>query len=102
MRGRSGRVGAVHLGIGGFLVLLALSWLTRTNFFSLLQTGDGSPTQSVGTSGELRTTAAEERMVDFIDAVAGDVQDAWAQILGSRYERTKIVLFRDAIDSACG
>src|SRR5436309_3272745 len=57
MRGRSGRVGVVHLGIGGFLVLLALSWLTGTNFFSLLQTGDGSPSQSVGTSGELRTTS---------------------------------------------
>jgi len=102
MRGRSGGFGVAHFGIGGILVLLVLSWLTGTNFFTLLQTGDSSPSQSVGTSGELRTTAAEERMVDFVDAVAGDAQDTWGQILGSRYERTKVVLFRDALESACG
>jgi predicted metalloprotease len=34
--------------------------------------------------------------------VAKDAQDTWSQLLGSRYERTRIVLFRDSIDSACG
>src|SRR6266508_712695 len=28
--------------------------------------------------------------------------ETWARILGNRYERTKVVLFRDAIQSACG
>ena len=41
-------------------------------------------------------------MVDFVDAVTNDAQDTWAKILGSRYERTKVVLFRDQIQSACG
>ncbi len=41
-------------------------------------------------------------MVDFVDAVAGDTQDAWQQLLGDRYERTRVVLFRDAIQSGCG
>ena len=41
-------------------------------------------------------------MVDMVDAVAKDAQDTWSQLLGSRYERTRIVLFRDSIDSACG
>ena len=41
-------------------------------------------------------------MVDFVDAVARDVQNTWSQLLGSRYERTRVVLFRDAINSACG
>ena len=40
--------------------------------------------------------------MDFVDAVTKDVQDAWGQLLGSRYQRTRVVLFRDAIDSACG
>jgi predicted metalloprotease len=56
----------------------------------------------VGTTGELQTTPQEERMVDFVDAVAGDTQDAWQQVLGGRYQRTQVVLFRDGIDSACG
>jgi predicted metalloprotease len=41
-------------------------------------------------------------MVDFVDAVANDVQDTWDGLLRNRYQRTQVVLFRDAIDSACG
>jgi predicted metalloprotease len=41
-------------------------------------------------------------MVDFVDAVSGDVQNAWQEILGNDYQRSQVVLFRDAIDSACG
>src|SRR6266516_2374991 len=43
MRGRSGGLGTAGLGIGGFLVLLVLSWATGTNLFSLLGTGDAGP-----------------------------------------------------------
>ena len=34
-RGRSGGFGVAHLGIGGFLLLLVLSWVSGTNLFSL-------------------------------------------------------------------
>jgi len=102
MRGRSGGFGVAHLGIGGFLVLLVLSWVSGTNLFSLLGTGDTTPTQTVGTSGEVRTSPSEERMVDFVNAVTKDAQDTWSEILGPRCQRTRVVLFRDAIDSACG
>jgi uncharacterized protein len=101
-RGRSGGFGIAHLGIGGFLVLLVLSWATGTNLFSLLGTGDAGPSQTVGTSGQVRTSPSEEHMVDFVNAVSKDAQDTWAEILGPRYERTRVVLFRDAINSACG
>src|SRR2546426_1067996 len=101
MRGRSG-VGAVPLGLGGVLVLLVLSWATGTNLFSLLGTGDGSPANTGGTSGQVNSSPAEERQVDFVDAVANDVHDTWSEILGPRYRRTRVVLFRDAINSACG
>jgi predicted metalloprotease len=100
-RGRSGG-GIAGLGIGGFLILLVLSWATGTNLFSLLGTETASTPGSVGTSGELKTSPAEEKMVDFVDAVTGDAQKTWQQILGSRYQPTHVVLFRDAIQSACG
>ena len=100
-RGSSGmRVGSI--GIGGFLVLLLLSWATGTDFLSLLGGGGGTSPGSVATTGELRTTPEEERLVDFVDAVAKDTQDTWAQLLGGRYQHTQVVLFRDAIESACG
>jgi predicted metalloprotease len=101
-RGRSGGFGVAHLGIGGFLVLLVLSWLSGTNLFSLLGTGTQAPSQTVGTSGQVATSPAEERLVDMVDAVTKDAQDMWSDLLGSRYQRTKVRLFRDSIQSACG
>jgi uncharacterized protein len=101
-RGRSGGFGVAHLGIGGFLILLVLSWATGTNLFTLLGTGDATPSQAAGTPGDVRSSPAEERTVDFVDAVTKDIQDVWAGRLGSRYRRTRVVLFRDSIQSACG
>ena len=106
-RGNSGRRigGGVQLGLGGVLVLLVLSWATGTDFLSLLGGDPGSPAPSVsdnGTPGKVESSPQEERMVDFVDAVAGDTQDVWQQLLGARYERTRVVLFRDGIQSACG
>src|SRR5262245_55977682 len=100
-RGRSVG-GMAGLGIGGFLILLVLSWATGTNLFSLLGTDSLAPSESTGTSGEFKTTPAEERTVDFVDAVTEDAQKTWSEALGGRYQRTRVVLFRDAVQSACG
>jgi len=90
------------LGIGGLLVLLLLSWATGVDFLSLVGSGGGPPSDSVGTSGTVTTTAEEEKVVDFVGAVMDDTQATWQQLLGSRYQTTKVRLFRDAIQSACG
>jgi uncharacterized protein len=101
-RGSSGGFGVVHLGIGGVVLVALLSMVTGVNFFSLLG-GDGAPTSgSVGTSGSVTASPDEERMVDFVDAVSRDAQGTWHHILGDRYQQTKVTLFRDQIDSACG
>ena len=101
-RASSGGMRVGTIGVGGFLVLLVLSWATGTNLFTLIDSDSAAPSSSVGTTGELRTTPAEERMVDFVGAVAADNQDMWQRLLGGRYARTKVNLFRDAIQSACG
>jgi predicted metalloprotease len=100
-RGRSGSR-AVPLGIGGVIVLGLLSWATGINFLPSSGTPQSAPAGSVGTQGQVQSTPQEEKTVDFVDAVAKDVQDMWARTLGARYERTRIALFRDSIDSACG
>jgi predicted metalloprotease len=106
LRGRSGiGMRAGGLGIGGLLVVLLLSWATGIDFLSLVGSGGGAPTESVGTSGTsapVATTPEEEKLVDFVDAVMGDAQATWRDRLGSRYQPTKVRLFRDAIQSACG
>jgi predicted metalloprotease len=104
-RGRSGGValGAGGLGVGGILLLLVLSWATGIDFTSLGGGGAApAPTESVGTAGRVASTPEEERMVDMVDAVMDDGQDTWRQLLGGKYEATRAVLFRDAINSACG
>jgi uncharacterized protein len=105
VRSRSGggmRLGG--LGIGGLLLMLILSWVTGVDFLSLMgpdaiSTG---PSVSTGTGGELRTTPEEEKLVDFVDAVMKDAQEMWQGTLGGRYQQTRAVIFRDAIQSACG
>jgi predicted metalloprotease len=103
LRGRSGMgMKAGGLGIGGLLVLLLLSWATGVDFLSLVGSGGGPPSDSVGTSGKVTTTPEEEKTVDFVGAVMDDTQATWQQLLGDRYRGTKVRLFRDAIRSACG
>ena len=100
MRGRSGGR-AVPIGIGSVVLLALLSWATGTDFLSMV-TDQSAPTESVGTSGEIKTSPAEEHMVDLVDQVAEDAQTTWERLLGNRYQRTRVVLFRDSVGSACG
>ena len=101
MRGRSSGMRVGSLGVGGLLVALVLSWVTGVDFLSLLS--GGSQPETVGTSGQpVDASPQEERMVDFVDAVTNDAQDTWAKLMGGRYRRTQVVVFRDAIQSACG
>jgi predicted metalloprotease len=98
-------LGAGGLGIGGVVVLLLLSWATGIDLTSIV--GDGGsatvpPTGSVGTSGSIAASPEEERLVDMVDAVMDDAQGTWQQMLGGKYQETRAVLFRDAINSACG
>ncbi len=104
LRGRSGGMRAVPMGIGGVLVLLVLSWATGVDFLSLVGGGGSSaPTASVGSPGPVASTPAEEKTVDFLDAVMGDAQDTWQQLLGPRYQRTTLRLFRDGVETTgCG
>jgi predicted metalloprotease len=96
-------MGVGGLGVGGLLVLLLLSWFTGVDFLSLLGgSGSPAPTETVGTSGRVAASPEEERLVDMVDAVVDDAQSTWRKLLGGRYQDTRAVLFRDAIQSACG
>lgn len=100
--GGRGFGGAAPVGIGGLVLLLVLSWATGTNFLQLLDTGGGGAGQVTESSGPVEQSPEEQRMVQFVDAVTGDVQDIWQQLLGGRYQRVKTVLFRDATQTGCG
>jgi predicted metalloprotease len=95
-RGFSG----VHLGLGGILVLGALSLIFRQNFFALLGQGGGG-TQQTSAQTEQRKEA-ETGLEHVAVGAFNDTQRYWASAMGSRYRPSKLVLFWDQTQSACG
>jgi predicted metalloprotease len=99
------RVGG-GLGLGGILVLAVLSVVFKTDFLSLLSTGDGTPAGGDASApAQPVDDPREEPLVEFVSFVLDDAQAIWSHLLaqaGTPYEDTRLVLFRDAIDSACG
>jgi predicted metalloprotease len=89
------------IGLGGIAILFVLSLVTGRNFLSILDEG-GDPASPASTSAPASTSPADEKMVDFVSFVLDDAQNMWQSVLGGRYERAHLVLFTDAVESACG
>jgi len=53
----------------------------------------------------LRETAEEKELVDFVSVILADTEETWNTLLqqkGITYQEPRLVLFRDAVKSACG
>ncbi len=98
--------GGIHIGIGGFIILLVLSLVFKRNFLSLAGVGGGfNPPTQVSRQPDTARDQREQPLVQFVSFVLDDTQKTWTQILASQgvqYRHAKLVLFRDSIDSACG
>jgi hypothetical protein len=95
--------GGMRIGLGGALVLLVLSLIFKQNFFALLSGGADAGTPSA--AGPVASTPEEDKEVQFVSFVLDDAQATWERLFQARgkpYEHAKLVLFRDAIQSACG
>jgi len=95
-----GGFGIGHLGIGGVILLLVLSLVFKRDFFSLISGGQAAPT-----NGAVASSPEEEHLVDFVSFVLDTTQSTWRAVFaqhGQRYQDAKLVLFRDAVQSACG
>ena len=99
--------GGKGLGIGGLIVVGVLSLIFKQDFFSMLDQAPSDNRLSSSTSGPPASETPEEKQrYEFVKFVMNDAQDAWTRILppSSRvpYERAKLVLFRNTVESACG
>ena len=106
-RGSGGRFirGAGGMGAGTLVVLLVLSLIFKRDFFSLVGGGGVDPTAETAAAPPANTTPEEERLVSFVSFVLDDAQSTWRRLLsggGGTYRDAKLVLFRDAVQSACG
>lgn len=92
--------GMGKMGLGGMAILLVLSLVFKQDFFSLV--GGGAPgAPDAGAPVAPVTDPKEEPMVQFISFVLDDAQETWRKIL-PQYRDAKLVIFRDAVNSACG
>ena len=101
-RAGSGLRRVAPIGLGGLAVLLVLSLITGQDFLSMADPADGDVglEQPAGPAGPV--SPEEERLVDFISFVLDDAQETWMALLGDRYQPAHLVLFTDAVESACG
>lgn len=103
---RGMRMGAVGgLGAGGVVIALILSLVFGVDVTGMLGGGGGGQPSQV-TEGPVQTTPAEDSLVEFMVFVLNDAQAMWARQLpaegGTDYRDARLVLFRDAVQSACG
>ena len=114
-RGESGgggggfRLGGGRLGIGGFLVLLVLSVVFKTDLTGALGGGGGGvplpSAEPAAPQAPVQSSAAEEELVKFMSFVLDDSQDNWSRIFAAgnaEYPRARLVLFRDRVNTGCG
>jgi predicted metalloprotease len=98
---RIGRAG-VGVGLGGVLILGALSLLTGQNFLALLGPLSEMTSQPTMEQGPIEQTPQDAERVDFVSFVLDDAQATWAKLLPGRYRPAKLVLFRQTVQSGCG
>jgi predicted metalloprotease len=95
--------GVRGLGLGGVLIVAALSLVFRQNFFALLGSDSVQVPSSPGPARQ--ASPQEERAFQFVNFVVDDVQRTWEKEFaqgGRQYRHAKVVIFRDAWPSGCG
>ena len=91
-------------GIGTvILVLVALYFSVDPSI--LLNQGTNQEVGVPPGSVSQQRPAEENRMAEFVSVVLADTEDTWHEMFrrsGKTYQEPKLVLFSDAVDSACG
>jgi uncharacterized protein len=103
VRGSTGGGAGVKVGVGGTLIALAAAYFLGVDPRVIL--GVMSQVPSQGPAPTAQYGAPQDEQGRFIAAVLGETEDAWSSIFqahGLTYVPPKLVLYRDAMPSACG
>jgi predicted metalloprotease len=92
------------LGLGGLVLLLAVSYFTGINPITLISMLNGVQeiTDSSVPPESVPTGSPSDQLGQFASIVLADTETTWNQLLGPRYENPRLVLFTGAVRSACG
>jgi predicted metalloprotease len=100
------RFGGIHLGLGGIIIVVLGSWLFGVNPMTVLGLLSGGGSTTAPTQSEpAHQPPASDSLAGFVSTILASTEDVWGEIFtqaGGTYERPRLVLFRDAIPTACG
>jgi predicted metalloprotease len=90
-------------GLGTIVLVIVALYLgvDPSKILNLATTGGGTRVEQ----SQAPRPAAENKLADFVAVVLGDTEDAWSGVFrekGRTYQPPKLVLFTDAVESACG
>ena len=97
--------GGGKLGLGGVVILLILSVVFKQDFLGIAGGGGAAVAPAPSSEAAPVNDPNEEPLVLFVSAVLDSTQSYWTRALpaqGSQYRDAKLVLFRDATETACG
>lgn len=103
--GGGGFPGGGRVGVGGLIVLGLLSLVFGRDFLTPFLGGGRPAAPEVTRRADPARTLREKPLKDFVGFVLADTQKTWEGIfptIGFQYRHAKLVLFRDAVNSACG
>ena len=104
-RGMSGG-GKVALGGGGLAIVFFLVKMFFPDAAPFVETIEQSQSNQQPASTEERALTPEEKEIgDFASTVFAYTEDTWDKVFrenGMQYEQPKMVLFSDAVETACG
>ena len=89
-------------GIIGTLIMAFIIYLLGGDPMSVLNLSENTQQE---TTENVAISAEEAEMTEFVSVVLADTEDVWNKLfqeMGSSYREPKLVLFRSAINSACG
>jgi len=103
LRGSSGGRGiGFKGGIIGTLIVAFVIYILGGDPMSVLNLSENTQQE---TTENVVISAEEAEMTEFVSVVLADTEDVWNKLfqeMGSSYREPKLVLFRSAINSACG
>jgi predicted metalloprotease len=98
--------GGIHLGVGGVVLVLLGSWIFHVNPLTVLGLlSGGDQTSSVSQDQPAPPPPADDQLATFVRTILASTEDVWGATftqMGRTYERPRLVLFRDGIQTGCG
>ncbi len=95
------------IGIGGIVLLLAVSYLTGTNPLQILNMIGGIQDTSIPSKADAPapTGAPSDQLGKFASVILADTEDTWRALfatMGRSYQEPRLVLFAGSVQSGCG